>query len=451
MRAFIIAILVLFYSFGSQAQTERKTGLIFLDREQYLSIPPAPPPLQGPPPAAVDLTDYGYFPEPGDQGDQASCVAWTIAYALKSYQKNREFRLQHVQANFRFSPSFIYNQVKASSCYGGSRIVDALNVLESQGALTMEDFAYDEHDCSKTPTEAQIQRAWEYRIARWMRVNVQSLAEMKAQITRGFPVIIGMNVPNSFLSWSGKGVYKYAPKASDPVAGGHAMLVVGYADQLKAFKVLNSWGPGWGDKGYAWIDYTTFQNLTGEGYVTIDIFLQQPISAAPQVASVPPVASAPPSPDHATSPREKAEQARGAGSASNSETPPIVTAQAPVGETTSAPPLAGGNVLTPDMLAASVRSSTEPKLLSTWKGYKVFPYSVWLDLPTKVAAKIAKVEYWFDHPSFTNPKRSIEQSNVFIAKWSGYGCIPNARVIAFLKDGGKMEARFDLCAAQARF
>jgi hypothetical protein len=369
MRSFIIVVSVMLYSLGAHAQIERKTGLIFLDREQYLSIPPAPPPLQGPPPAAVDLTDYGYFPEPGDQGDQSSCVAWAIAYGLKSYQKNREFRLQHVQADFRFSPAFIYNQVKSSSCSGGSRILDALNVLESQGALTLEDFAYNEHDCAKTPTEAQIQRAWKYRIARWMRVNVQSLAEMKAQITRGFPVIIGMNAPNSFLNWPGNGVYKYAAKSSDPIAGGHAMLVVGYADQLKAFKVLNSWGRGWGDKGYAGIDYATFQNLTGEGYVTIDIFLQQPVLATRETAA------APPSPQPAAGVRDKREPAAQSQSGgSKSVTPAVARTQAPVAETTSAPPLAQGDRLTADMLAASVRSSTEPKLISTWNGYKVFPY-----------------------------------------------------------------------------
>ena len=57
------------------------------------------------------------------------------------------------------------------------------------------------------------------------------------------------------------------------------MVVVGYADQLKAFKVLNSWGTKWGDRGYAWIDYAAFQNLTLEGYVTIDIFLDRVASA----------------------------------------------------------------------------------------------------------------------------------------------------------------------------
>lgn len=449
MRFFIsIAAIVLFSSSGL-AQSKKAMGLLFLDQGQYQSIPPAPPPLAGPPPAVVDLSAYGYFPEPGDQGNQGSCVGWAVAYGLKSYQKNREYRLQNLQANFRFSPAFVYNQVKQKTCNGGSFIPDALEIIASQGALPWEKFSYDEKHCDSVPTESQVQSAWEYRIAKWMRVNVQSLAEMKAQISRGFPVVIGMGVYQSFVDWSGGGVYKTTKSSAGTYAGGHAMLVVGYADQLKAYKVLNSWGTKWGDKGYAWIDYSTFQNMTVEGYVTIDIFLDRIAAvaapgpgAAPKVDAAPKAKvgapkneTAPQAPPAATKLNKKVE----APAKDNVPTKPILTA-AP------AP-----TALTPEVLAKAVRSTTEPKILFNWNGYNVQPYSVWLELPDKLAASISKAQYWFNHPSFKNPKHSISGSNIFIAKWSGYGCINDAKVIVFLKDGTQMEAPFDLCAVQSRF
>lgn len=447
MRLVISCVtLIAIASCTATAQTGKSTGLIFLDQGQYLSIPPAPPPLAGQPPATVDLSSYGYFPEPGDQGNQSSCVGWAVAYGLKSYQKNREFRLQNVQANFRFSPAFVYNQVKQNSCGGGSSIPAALNIIESQGALPLENFEYAEAACDKLPTEAQVQSAWEYRIARWMRVNVQSLAEMKAQIVRGFPVVIGMNVFQSFVDWPGGGVYKRTRANAGPFAGGHAMVVVGYADQLKAFKVLNSWGTKWGDGGYAWIDYATFQEMTAEGYVTIDIFLDRVASSAaagggpvsPRPAGTPVVASTAPVP---SSPAV----------AAKTPAPPSSAAPAIVGASPkAAPKQQQAAPLTPAMLTAAVRSTTEPKVLFKMEGYNVQPYSVWLELPDEMAKRIAKVEYWFNHPSYTNPKRSMTGSSIFIAKWRGYGCITDAKVIAFLKDGTKLEAPFDLCAAQTR-
>ena len=205
---------------GALAQTRRATGLIFLDQGQYQSIPPAPPPLSGQPPATIDLSSYGYFPEPGDQGDQGSCVGWAVAYGLKSYQKNREFRLQGLNANFRFSPAFVYNQVKQNGCQGGSSIRDALNIIESQGALPLDTFGYEEKLCDRLPTEGQVQSAWEYRIAKWMRVNVQSLAEMKAQLVRGFPVVVAMEVHQAF-SDGPEAEFTPRPKATlaPPLAG----------------------------------------------------------------------------------------------------------------------------------------------------------------------------------------------------------------------------------------
>jgi hypothetical protein len=48
-------------------------------------------------------------------------------------------------------------------------------------------------------------------------------------------------------------------KSSLPVGvevdGGHAVCLCGYDDTNRAFRFKNSWGPGWGDKGYAWLSY----------------------------------------------------------------------------------------------------------------------------------------------------------------------------------------------------
>ena len=327
----------------------------------------------------------------------------------------------------KFSPAFIYNQIKQGSCTGGSYITDALNILELQGVLSLEKFGYDERECGRAPTDAQIQSAWEYRIARWMRVNVQSLAEMKAQIARGFPVIIGMNVYQSFMDWRGGGVYTRTVANAGAPRGGHAMLVVGYADQLRAFKVLNL-GTGWGDSGYAWIAYPTFQAMTQEGYVTVDIFMQHFAPTVSTPPAAPPIAQAPPAVELLHT----------------GKTPPHQDGRYS-GDTQK------DTVLTTEMLGQAVRSTMKPKVLFNWEGLDVVPYSVWLDLPRRMTDTIMRVEYWFDHPSFVNPKRSEAGSNIFIANWRGYGCIRTARAKAFLKSGGVVEAPFDLCEVQGKF
>jgi C1A family cysteine protease len=45
------------------------------------------------------------------------------------------------------------------------------------------------------------------------------------------------------------------PKPGEKVLGGHAVMAVGYNDKQKRFIIRNSWGTGWGKKGYFTMPY----------------------------------------------------------------------------------------------------------------------------------------------------------------------------------------------------
>lgn len=48
--------------------------------------------------------------------------------------------------------------------------------------------------------------------------------------------------------------------------GGHAYLIVGYSSIRKMFRILNSWGKTWADKGQAWIDEDVMWSLLADNY-----------------------------------------------------------------------------------------------------------------------------------------------------------------------------------------
>ena len=248
----------------SHAQ-DHLTGLVFTDEQSYRSIPLAATPLLGIIPNEIDLSSK--FPIPGDQGDQGSCVGWAVAYALKSYHEETERQWGLDTNKHLFSPSFIYNQIKLSDCRGGSTYIDALNLLRRDGVAVLSDFPYTSNDCSKQPSNADRQKARHFAVADWRRVNVQDEVEIKTQLASGFPVLIGMIVDDVFKKL-GPGTYE---KFTGPNLGGHAVVVVGYSDQKKAFKIINSWGTGWGDNGYGWLSYSGFRSVTREGYIVQDI------------------------------------------------------------------------------------------------------------------------------------------------------------------------------------
>src|SRR5262249_55515703 len=45
----------------------------------------------------------------------------------------------------------------------------------------------------------------------------------------------------------------------------HAMCVVGYDDDKKAYLLMNSWGKGWGENGFCWVSYGLLQKISKDG------------------------------------------------------------------------------------------------------------------------------------------------------------------------------------------
>jgi hypothetical protein len=85
----IACLFLLFGSVGALAQNpaedillRRGQGLI-LDTEEDLAGIPRTPEYRAFLPERIDLSDR--FPTPGDQGEQNSCVGWSVGYAARSY------------------------------------------------------------------------------------------------------------------------------------------------------------------------------------------------------------------------------------------------------------------------------------------------------------------------------------------------------------------------------
>ncbi len=269
----VVLLLVTLGSILSPALAERATGLVFAEEDRYRSIPLASPPLMGELPSSADLRRY--FPEAGDQGEQASCVGWATAYGVKTYQEGVERGWSLNNSDHQFSPSFVYNQIAypPGNRMGGASYIDAFNVLTEQGALPVSEFGYNQWDCSTMPSYNQKSRANPYRIATWRRVNVMDNVEMKAQISSGFPVMVGIMVDTGLENLSAGETYDYYSGYS---TGGHAVVVIGFDDSRGAYKIFNSWGKSWADSGCGWISYDAFKQIVVEGYVCQDLIVSTP-------------------------------------------------------------------------------------------------------------------------------------------------------------------------------
>ena len=270
-------------------------GLVFLDDTAYRSIPLATPPLLGDIPPSADLSPS--MPEPGDQGNQGSCVGWAVAYALKSYHERVERQWSLDTDDHRFSPAFIYNQIKGSpDCKGGTLFVDALNLVRREGVAPLNRFRYRDSECSLIPDAATKQQAKTFAIADWRRVNPMDDVEIKTHIASGFPVLVGITVDQAFVDLSGFEPYT---QFTGPNLGGHAMVIVGYDDARSAFKLINSWGGDWGEGGFGWVTYKALRQVVREAYVAQDIVVSTPPAPTPPTPGpAPNIRTKPPSLTH---------------------------------------------------------------------------------------------------------------------------------------------------------
>jgi hypothetical protein len=82
----------------------------------------------------------------------------------------------------------------------------------------------------------------------------------KKALSEGFPVLLGMMVPESFYR---PGAVWHSPSTDGGPSGKHglhAMCVVGYDDTKEGgcFRVMNSWTNEWADGGFVWIPYAEY-------------------------------------------------------------------------------------------------------------------------------------------------------------------------------------------------
>jgi hypothetical protein len=97
---------------------------------------------------------------------------------------------------------------------------------------------------------------------------------VKAALMKG-PLATDFDVYADFITYSG-GVYKHV---SGDNVGGHAVSLVGFDDTKRAWLIRNSWGPEWGENGFAWISYDDISGIgantwsfdvpTPQGYLAV--------------------------------------------------------------------------------------------------------------------------------------------------------------------------------------
>ena len=428
-------------------------GLLLLEQKQYALIPKAAKVVTGT--GVVSATQSGEvddreklivpphanfendMPSAQSQGDQSNACAAFAVTSNKAYRIYIASGRKGVPDDYLQSPSFPYSAacrrragIVSGVCNVPSYITDELDFMAEIGSLPLKEMPYTENKCEDWVshlTEGKNKSYAPYKALPDAPNAAAALDVMKNLLAAGNPIIMGFRACSEFKNPAGE--YVRQLRGSESECATHAALVVGYDSDRKLLRILNSWGPGWGKKGKAWMSEDVFLSRYREGYVD-----QGPGQINSYAGSYTELARAKP-PLNGT-----------------------YSAVAGVGAPAPFPvPELPSLVITPDVLKTSLRASIGKQVgretIIDRDDNSRHHYNrryLWLDIPEQYATQVKSVTYHLIDETFVPFTTTKEESSIFLVWWKGWGCVDDATVSATLIDpslsGGKpVTAHFNYC------
>lgn len=225
----------------------------------------------GPTPPAIDMRSL--CSPVRDQGAIGSCTGFAIGTGLREFQENKSGK---PKPSVEVSPLFIYYEERkiegTINQDAGAYIRDGLKVLTKMGVCPEHDYPYPADantqppgspillaEIAKAPPAKALKDDQKLKIQSHQRIT--TLFGLKQALAQGNGCVLGIAVYESFESGPAQQTgHIPMPNPNEQLLGGHAVFCCGYMDDANYagggyLIVKNSWGVGFGDKGYIYLPY----------------------------------------------------------------------------------------------------------------------------------------------------------------------------------------------------
>lgn len=218
-----------------------------------------------------------------------TCVGFASFYYGLSTMYNAQFNITNKAEKFAhsFDPYFIYSYAfnEEYNCESGLDFQYGFETLRNLGIkksffppITECDTKWSDEEIDKIRpyTKPYSIKSWSY-LDKNNFTDKEVIEAVKGKIYEKIPVICGFSTVKSIDSYSSDnligvksdGLWDPKPYEEIDLEEGHALCVIGYNDYKfgGAFRIANSWGDEYGDKGFMWLKYDDFVKFAEEIYI----------------------------------------------------------------------------------------------------------------------------------------------------------------------------------------
>jgi cathepsin F len=239
------------------AKSHLNLEISYLQRLKAEAVAVRPHFKNGNAPESYDWRDQGKVSSVKNQGMCGSCWAFSAIGNIESVYAIKTGK------NVDFSEQQLVDCDKVDQGCNGGLMEDAFKYLNTSGVMTNQDYPYRGTDGQCRFDQSKVAA----RVSGFQFASSQDENEIKQFLFENGPLAIAINAtPLQFYFW---GIFNpWFEWICNPKELNHGVLLVGYgvSGSTPYWIVKNSWGSGWGEKGY-------FRIIAGKGACGVNTYV----------------------------------------------------------------------------------------------------------------------------------------------------------------------------------